>query len=131
MSNANRSWPVGIFVFYAIFMAILVAIVVYSTTNNVELVTQNYYEKTLVYEERIQAIKNTRALAKKPLFIIDKAKQSLFLIMPESDSLAIEGEILFFRPSANRLDFKVPLKVDLNNRQGFALEKMTQGKGDY
>src|SRR5210317_2103331 len=100
MKNKGKSWSVGIFIFYVVFMVVLVGAVFYSTQNNVELVTPNYYEKTLKYDNQIEAIKNTRSLIKKPLFSVNKRKEYIFLQMPEIFSSGeTVGEILFFRPS--------------------------------
>lgn len=129
MSKNGKSWSIGLFIFYVVFMIVLIGVVIYSTQNNVELVTNNYYEKTLVYEDQIQAINNTKSLAQKPVVAVDKVQQQIFLVMPKIYIPETnQGKILFFRPSDSHLDFSVPLNCNMQNQQTFPLQKMASGK---
>ncbi len=129
MSIKDNSWPRGIFIFYVVFMIVLVGAVIFSTRNNVELVTINYYEKTLTYENQIQAIKNVNALDKKPIVAIEKSQMRIILVMPENfNPDTIQGKILFFRPSDMHFDISFDLKCNSQNQQIFPLEKMAKGK---
>lgn len=129
MNNKNNSWPTGIFIFYVLFMIVLVAAVIFSTRNNIELVTNNYYEKTLLYEDQILAIKNTQSLAEKPVVGFDKVRQFVFLLMPKvfmSENIA--GTVYFFRPSDASLDYSISLECDGQNQQIFPLKNSAPGK---
>ncbi len=129
MSNKGKIWSRGIFIFYTVFIILLISAVIYSINNNVELVSKNYYEKTLSYENQIQAINNTSTLAVKPVIGVDKDKQQIFLLMPQEFSAqTIKGKINFFRPSEKRLDFSALLNCDSQNKQAFPMHKMASGK---
>ena len=129
MSDKGKRWSVGIFILYAIFMILLVGAVIFSTRNNVELVTNNYYEKTLTYEKQIQAITNTRLLTQKPVVTVNKVKQQIILLMPKVFlANSIQGKVHFYRPSATHLDFSVVLNCDHQNQQTFPLQKVVSGK---
>ena len=48
------NWGTGIFLLYAGFAAVTIALVIFAMTKKVDLVTDNYYDKELKYEEQIQ-----------------------------------------------------------------------------
>jgi nitrogen fixation protein FixH len=122
-------WPIGIFGVYGVFVAGLIVAVVLSVNNNVDMVTNNYYEKTLIYEQQITRIKNTQAFAHEPEMAFSRDKAFLILSMPmliENDQY--KGTIQFFRPSDSKLDKKFGLSCDAHGKQYIPLAEMSHGK---
>jgi len=128
-SNKGSKWPVTIFVFYGLFVLALLFAVFFTLDNDMEMVTSNYYEKTLKYEEQIERIKNTHALNAQPKIAFNKEKTILVLTMPEiSGQRNFSGKINFFRPSNSKWDKRVNLQCDDQGKQLFPLSNLETGK---
>lgn len=94
------------FVLFALFIGVLVTI---SVRQDVPLVSANYYEQELKYQEQIDRVKNTNALAEKPLLeVVDRVMEVRYAGMGEITS----GELELFRPSDAKLDRKFALAAD-------------------
>lgn len=125
----NKSWPVSIIIIYSVFAAGLLGFWYFSSFNRVELVTDRYYEKDLIYEAQITRIRNTKALEQKPAFMIDRKTGVLVLEMPSffvSENL--RGKIKLFRPSQAQLDRSINLLCDDENKQAISIANMPAGK---
>jgi hypothetical protein len=128
-SKTGTAWPIGIFVFYGVFVVALVIAVFISVNNDMEMVTDNYYEKTLKYEEQIGRIRNTDTLPEKPQAVLSKDKAFLILTMPEiSGTRDFKGDIHLFRPSNFRLDRKIPLQLSKQGIQLIPVSDLDTGK---
>lgn len=122
-------WPGGIIIIYILFATGLIGIVFYSQTNNIQLVSNNYYEKTLHFENQIQASNNVQALAEKPVIGIDRTKNELVISLPSIfNAQEISGEIGFFRPSDSSMDYKIALKLNSDNKQFVVVKNTLAGK---
>lgn len=129
MSKKGTSWPVSIFVFYGLFVIALLFAVFITLNNGMEMVTSNYYEKTLKYEDQITRIKNTNALPEQPDISFNKNKTVLVLAMPEiGGNRSFTGEISFFRPSNSHMDKRIALKCDDRGEQLISLSNLEKGK---
>ena len=128
-SKSGAAWPISIFVFYGLFVLALVIAVAVTMNNDVEMVTNNYYEKTLKYEEQITRIKNTNALLQKPEIAFNKDKTFLILTMPKiSGKRNFTGMIHLFRPSNFRMDRTFMLQIDDQGIQLIPLSNLQPGK---
>lgn len=107
------------FVLFAIFIGVLVTI---SVRQDIPLVSTNYYEQELNYQEQIERIKNTNALAEKPAVgIVEGVLEVRYSAMAQVTS----GELELFRPSDASLDRKYALantetvqRIDLKGLPG-------------
>src|SRR5215204_5183538 len=91
-------WIVVAFVLFAIFIATLVTICVRQT---VPLVTEQYYQEELAYQEQIARIENASDLAEKPSITIEHFN----LIVSYQHLAQVEkAELKLFRPSDAQLD---------------------------
>lgn len=130
MSNKEaKGWPLGIFAVYGVFAIGLVVAVFLSLNNDVEMVTSNYYEKTLTYEEQITRIKNAKGLAQQPDIAFNKDKTSMILTLPESmEGKSYQGTIKFFRPSDSSMDRMLELQCDEQGKQIVPISSLNKGK---
>ena len=109
------SWGLGILLVIIGFLAVSFGTIIFSFSQDVNLVTDNYYEKEVVYQQQINRIKKTNEL---PDQLSIKALESLVLLEfphifePEE----ILGEILFYRPSDRYHDVKYKIKIDSSNQ---------------
>ena len=114
----NWGWKITIFM--GIYMAGILGVVWFAMTQEVNLVTEDYYKKELAYEEQITRLKNTKTLENKPSFGLSKDKKLVVLSFPEG-LVPEKGEILLYRPSDFTQDRRFKLGLDENLQQGFML----------
>lgn len=121
-------WPIGIAGFFSIFVLTLVGFIAFSRTQKINLVSKNYYNDEIKYQEQIDRIKRTRALQKTLTFQFDKKSKAIFLQFPvETDTAAIAGKILFFRPSNAKLDRMISIKPGKDGRQVIDVKNLSNG----
>jgi nitrogen fixation protein FixH len=119
-------WPVGIIVAYLIFMGGTLGFVFNTFTVKNDLVTDNYYEKTLVFHEQIQAESNALSLQNPLRWEMASASITLFYPAELLDA-GIQGQIVMYRPSDASLDFSVPVRFDSEGTQVLQLDHLQRG----
>ncbi|MBP6870923.1 MAG: FixH family protein [Bacteroidales bacterium] len=121
------NWGTGIFIVLTVFILAVVAFFIFITTMDVNLVEDNYYEKELAYQERIDRIKNTAALPGK--VIILKSGEHISIQFPEEGTiLPVAGIVHFYRPSDPGKDLNLDLQLNDSLRQVFSLKELDPGK---
>lgn len=104
------SWGTGIVAVILIFMAITIATVIFMMNQDVDLVSNDYYEKGIKYQQQIDMENRSQRLKENVKMDLDG---SMFEVsFPEEyDNRSIKGEIYFYRPSNARKDFRLPLSL--------------------
>ncbi len=75
---------------------------------NINLVTEDYYQAELGFQDEIDAEQRASNLAEK--VTVQKTLHGLSIVFPESmDNRSIDGTISFYRPSNKKIDFELPL----------------------
>ena len=107
------NWGTGIVITIVLFLIISIAMIVHFMNQKVDLVTDNYYEKTLVYQKNIDEAERSKELNKN--IKIEYLKNQLKFIFPDSSAKEIKGgEIYFYRPSDSSKDFKTEFSLNQN-----------------
>lgn len=120
------NWGTGIFISIVVFMIITVILTVIFMNQRVDLVTNNYYEKTLAYQNQIDTYKRTAELKERVSF--NYAGDKISLSFPGSFIQQVnDGMLYFYRPSDSRKDFRVPIQLDKNGTQTFNTAKIDKG----
>lgn len=120
------NWGTSIVMTFIVFAVGTFIMVYISMTTNVDLVTDDYYEKELKYQDHIELVKNTNSLDQKIDF--ELSASSLQIKYPDLGTRdAYSGTINFFRPSDKRGDFTQNVTVDSNYLQTFPIEKFSRG----
>ena len=109
------SWGTGIVIGIIVFVVISITMTVIFMTQDVSLVSDNYYEKSLSYQDEIDKQNRTNSLDEQVKInyngdVIKIAFSSTYL------NKEIPGEIFFYRPSDPKLDFKLPLQLVEGNQ---------------
>jgi nitrogen fixation protein FixH len=121
------NWGTGIFIVLALFFLAIIAFYIYITNLDINLVEDNYYEKELAFQERIDKLNNTQSLSGK--INITKETGVIIIQFPEIDpGLSPEGSVLFYRPSDPKKDFTLTLQLDDSLRQAFDISKLDPGR---
>jgi len=111
--NLRISWGTGIFIAFALFMAFIlffVFTVQSDSSYDNELVVEDYYKQERVLQERLDKEQNAAELQHK-LQIIN-TQDAIKIIFPEEfDPKLIQGKVSLYRPSAQQLDFEIPISL--------------------
>jgi hypothetical protein len=126
--NQSKQWPMGIAIIYVIFVLLLVAFAVFSRFQSVDLVTEDYYNQEIKYQQQINRIERARSLPEPVNWIYDKQKGALTVqFPPQFDPLKVKGNVLFFRPSDAKQDKLVALNLSTNGTQLISTENLIPG----
>jgi len=107
------SWGVGIALTYILFVIVVIILVLFSSSKDVNLVTDDYYAKELIYQEQIEKIERTKNLDEQ--LLINISGDSINFHFPKIfNASEIKGNILFYRPSNRNMDtyYKIELNSD-------------------
>ncbi|MBI2429776.1 MAG: FixH family protein [Ignavibacteriales bacterium] len=117
------SWIVVSFILFALGTFTMIYI---SMNSRVDLVTDDYYEKELKYQDHIDVVKSTNELEGKVSFVF--ASSTITISYPNIEAPSkYSGAIMFFRPSDKALDFSQPVAVDSTYSQTIATDKLIKG----
>lgn len=107
------NWGTGIVIAFAAFICFILFFVYrMSSDHHVDhqLVTEDYYQAELNYQNEIDAERNARGLDQK--ITTEKTEQGLLLHFPESyQNKNIQGTVSLYRPSNEHLDFDLPASL--------------------
>lgn len=124
------NWGTGIVLSILCFMGFILFFFIKTTRNqeyNHELVTENYYEKELEYQNNINIENNTRNQAMQ-VAIYHQNNQGIQLTFPEkTKQKELSGVVRFYRPSNEKLDFEMPIKTQ-NAVMHIPDEKLVKGR---
>lgn len=109
------NWGWGIVLAFAGFIAFILYFVIIASTDkraNHHLVTDEYYQEELVYQNEIDATKNASEFARG--FKVQKTEDGLMIEIPEPvKEQNAKGKVSLYRPSNKHLDFN--LAISLSN----------------
>lgn len=110
------SWGTGITIVFILFAMGMATMVIVAMGHDVNLVSDDYYQQEVDFQNRIEKIKNAESIEKLINLSFDNETQMITLQFPKSTSSA-KGNIHFFRPSNYRLDKKIELSLDREAKQ--------------
>lgn len=122
----NSFWGYGIALTYIVFFIAVMATVFFSFTKDVNLVTEDYYEQEIEYQNKINRLEETNKLNYKPSINVTKK----FILIGFPDSLEyskLSGKINFYRPSDHKNDFSLDLDLTSEFRQEISTDKLNIG----
>lgn len=115
---------VGAFIFFIGWVAYLV---VGCFNTNVDLVTKDYYQQELMYQQTIDATNNMKALKQQPNLVV--TADGLLIELPEFfRGKELTGAYTFYRPNDKNRDFELPIGPDGEMKQLIPFEILGTGK---
>src|SRR5690349_11013486 len=106
------NWGWGIGLVYALFAAGIIYLVTLCTHQNIDLVSNNYYEKEIQYQQQYNKEKNALALAEPLQLNINSSDKKIDLVFPESKKGAqINGQIVFQKPDNAKMDRTISIST--------------------
>ncbi len=119
-------WGIAIAVVYIGFVLIRVITIVIAEHNNVDLVSPDYYEKEIRYEDRIAELRNSKLLTE-PVTIKTENRIVTVYFPASFPHEKLKGDITLFRPSDKKLDKVFPVKPDSGSIQRIDLGLLQPG----
>ncbi len=116
------NWGTGIILVYSSFVLFMLGMVYLCTQQHFDLVTPDYYEQELKFQQVIDGKQNEQNLGKATSVVIDKAIVTVTIPMDASDG---EGKVTFYRPD-NAL-YDVSLLLHGANSVSLPIEKLKAG----
>lgn len=121
------NWGWGIATLYIGFVVMILTLVFKSSRQNINLVTENYYQQDLEYNDHVSKVNNANRLAERLDFQYDPKSGILLLDFPDSLG-TVTGTVHFFRPSDHALDTLITLAPTLDgNRQAVDTRTLFNG----
>lgn len=128
MKSGMHPWPLGILGALVVFFLGMVTLVVMASRSGMELVSPDYYEDTIVYEGRMEALRLTAPLAGEITATYDAGTRTIQWQIPEAHARSgATGSVVMYRPAGAGEDRKVPLQADGRGRQVWSAEGMSSG----
>ena len=137
----KNSWGYGIVAVYATFVCGMLYLVLQSSRQKVDLVTEEYYEQEIRYQERIDRSNRAAKLSDRVRFEAGGGYLA-FRFPPEFREAEVKGKALLYCPSDDGKDisidvstrtgvYRVPLPADRKGSHTVKLEWQAQGKTYY
>jgi nitrogen fixation protein FixH len=121
------NWGKGILITVILIFLGVIAFFIYISNLDINLVEDNYYEKELAYQAKIDEMKNTDLLPEKIniSYSPDQVKVKFPAIFHDKQP---QGTILFYRPSDPARDFNVSLQLSDSGLQIIEAGSLLPGK---
>lgn len=105
------NWGTGLAIGMALFIGFIMFFVVQILTEkSQDLVVEDYYEKAMMFQEEMDAEKNSKSL--KTNIHGERTNDGWLLTFPEDiDPSRISGTVSLYRPSNKALDFEIPINL--------------------
>lgn len=110
---ARLNWGTGIAAVYSVFALSTLGFVGFALSRPVDLVSPDYYQRSLQQDQRMAAVDNARRLGATLSVAVEPATRRLVVTMPGAES---SGTITLYRPSDASSDRQIPLTIT-NGRQ--------------
>ncbi|MCX6249387.1 MAG: FixH family protein [Bacteroidetes bacterium] len=121
------NWGTGIFLFILVFIIACIWFFIYAIHQHISFVEDNYYPKGLKYEEKLKKMRNMANLHEPLLVAVNKTDLSV-TFPADFIGQKLNGQILIYRPSDEKLDITVPIRTDTAMTQHVLLTKLVRGK---
>ncbi|MCM8531597.1 MAG: FixH family protein [Lentisphaeraceae bacterium] len=119
--KSKSYWGHGIVVVYALFMTMILTIVYISTDQKMELVSGEYYNEGIDYQQVIDSRANVAALVEKPSFI----QSDMTITIPISILKDYtKATVTLYRPNDSTLDQTLNIQ---NGSKSFTLPELKDG----
>jgi len=120
------SWGTKLAMFASVYVIGILIFVGFSTTQDINLISKDYYPQGIGYQSKIDKIKNAQTLKEK--VIVSQKVGVIQVQFPEGMRSDISGSIIFYRPSNSDEDLRSDIKIDATGLQVFMTDKFITGR---
>lgn len=121
------NWGTGIVIALVVMISGMIYLVSIAVRQDYDLVDNDYYQKSVNYQQHIEEVKNTAALAEKIKF--EQSADTIKIVFPNlGNTQEYSGEIHFYSPVEEKRDETVKLKLNGNFSQSISLRSLKSGR---
>jgi len=128
MSNPTPSrnlWPASIISFFVVAFIFMASFVLWAMQQREDLVSADYYEREVRYQQQLDSMNRSQALATRVVVTFDPAQQAIFITLPAARGAT--GRVHLYRPSDARLDRELPLALNGDGVQRLDAKALSGG----
>lgn len=122
------NWGGAIGLVYGAFVVATLSFVTFALGRPVELVSADYYSRSLTYDQRIDAARTGDALAREVSAVFGGDPLAIVVTLPRAHAAAAEGTLTFYRPSSAGSDLVVPIALDAAGQQRVEAGRLASGR---
>jgi nitrogen fixation protein FixH len=128
MSKPTRNlWPASIVGFFAVAIIFLITFVAWAMRQREDLVSADYYEREVRYQQQLDSLNRSQALATQVVVTFDPEQQVIVITLPGDASRDATGRVHLYRPSDARLDRELPLALNAQGVQRLDAKALDHG----
>ena len=121
-------WPTAVTLAFVLFFLGTVGLVVLACSHRMDLVSDDYYEKEIRFQNQLDQLGRTMALEEKASVSYESDAQCIRIVVPSAHARAgAKGVVELYRPSAAGLDRRMSLDVDGSGCQRIAAGSLLPG----
>jgi len=124
-STTHSRWGAGVAASIVLFILGILVMVYVAISERVDLVSDQYYDQGLRYQERIDAQRHSTGAGKVRVAVLNDTVRLEF--PPAVHSRAVTGTIVFYRPADRSRDFTVDLGTDSLGNQVVPTASLDRG----
>ncbi|MEO5819201.1 MAG: FixH family protein [Vicinamibacteraceae bacterium] len=129
MSQPRRlHWGVGVAAAYGLFASSTLGFVAFAMTQPVELVSVDYYRRSLVEDAKLEATRHADLLGATLACRLSADGRALVIGLPRTQAATATGTVTLYRPSSVAADRTVALALDNVGEQRLALAGLAPGR---
>jgi hypothetical protein len=126
----KSKWGVGIFTVYGVFAVAILGFVFFASSQNFDLVTDDYYGEQIKHQQQIDREERANSLETPLQMVYKQTQNQVELSFPsEIPTKDISGYVLFFRPSDAAQDKVITIQVTNNSKQ--TIDVLSLSKGNW
>lgn len=126
--HSFNPWPVSIGIFFGCAICAAVTFVIFCQRHQVDLVTSDYYEQEVRYQDQLDRAHRAASLQAPATIAYDNSTKRITISLPSGHlGMNVKGWIQLYRPSAAGLDQKLPLQLDATGIQAIDASQLTSG----
>ncbi len=126
MKASRNLWPYGLILTFVLFFAGMTTVVIIAATHRDSLVSENYYEQELRYQQQIDSA--VRALKSGATITREVSRNTVVVTLPVALlTEKLSGKIEFYRPSASALDREFKLAPAADGTQTLDVSRLAPG----
>ncbi|MVM38575.1 nitrogen fixation protein FixH [Spirosoma sp. HMF3257] len=117
------NWGKSIILVFVLFAGFIGTMVYQMTRERIDLVSENYYQNEIEYQQHIDRVSNAR-LNSATTMTYQADQQQVVFVLP---SALQKGEITFYRPGDSKQDFRVTITAQHPIRQVIPTKSLEKG----
>jgi hypothetical protein len=121
------NWGTGLAAVYILFAVGTLGVVAFAVAQPADLVSADYYSRSLQHDSRMEAERNGRALEPLLTMAVRPDRSAIELTLPPATRAGAQGTVTLYRPSDAAADRMTALAVDTAGRQAIDLASLPSG----